>query len=414
MFPSFAKVSWLFILVLFALLANVFAHSLADDKADLATLKFVHAVWRHGDRTPSKMIPSDQTNTLDKWKAKFGGLGQLTADGAQQHFNLGRLMRRRYDGFLSCKFTPEEFVYRSSDYNRTKMSAIANLQGLFTPDSQKGPKMPLEENAPRGLELCFLPQGHDPIVFDDVECPRASKAEDELFSSDQFKKEEKNNERVLTFLGQKTRYGKVPHPLRRIYYVHDPLNSINAHKKDGFVLPEWLNETMREEIFHLYNLKNSFNYKMDIIKRLWSGKHRKGNYKGKEKLHAYSGHDGSIAGLLAILGIFPDVFPTYANALLLELHQRRPPKARGDRGKGRAEESGGEPFVRLFHKNATEADALFELLIPNCGSPCTVKKLRETHKAFLIGTTQWRRECDGQTEKGKATETETNRQTVKE
>nr|AVA09661.1 putative effector protein [Heterodera avenae] len=399
-----------FSIVLLTDLANVLGQNLANDKADLGTLKFVHAVWRHGDRTPSKMIPSDQTNTLDKWKAKFGGLGQLTADGAQQHFNLGRLMRHRYDGFISCTFTPEEFVYRSSDYNRTKMSAIANLQGLFAPDSQKGPRMPLEENAPPGLEMCFLPQGHDPIVFDDVECPAASKAEEELFSSEKFKKEEKDNEKVLTFLGQKAKYGQVPHPLRRIYYVHDPLNSINAHKKDGFMLPAWLNETMRQEILRLYNLKNSYNYKVDTIKRLWSGPLftqiidrmdaiAKGNYRGKEKLHAYSGHDGSIAGLLAIFGIFPDVFPTYANALLLELHQEsmRPSSVRGYRGKSKGpalkESGGGEPFVRLFHKNATEGDTLFELQIPNCEPPCTLKKLRETRKAFTIEDGQWRREC---------------------
>uniref|UniRef100_A0A183CGE7 Lysosomal acid phosphatase n=1 Tax=Globodera pallida TaxID=36090 RepID=A0A183CGE7_GLOPA len=380
---------------------------LANDKADLDTLKFVHALWRHGDRTPSKMIPSDQTNTLDKWKAKFGGLGQLTDDGARQHFNLGRLLRHRYDQFLSCIFTPEQFVYRSSDYNRTKMSAIANLQGLFSPDSQKGPKMPLEENAPKGLEMCFLPQGHDPIVFDDVECPAASKAEDELFSSDGFKKEEKKNAKLLTFLGQKSQYGQVPHPLRRIYYVHDPLNSINAHKKDGFVLPDWVNETMRQEIMRLYNLKNSFNYKVDVIKRLWSGplfteildrmdSIVNGNYKGKEKLHAYSGHDGSIAGLLAILDIYPEVFPTYANALLLELHQPQTRKGSYSRGsRGSASSDGAEPFVRLYHKNTTEGVTLYELQIPNCGPPCTLKKLRETRKAFIIEVPQWKEECEG-------------------
>uniref|UniRef100_A0A183BR82 Uncharacterized protein n=1 Tax=Globodera pallida TaxID=36090 RepID=A0A183BR82_GLOPA len=112
---------------------------LENYRADLDTLKFVHALWRHSDRTPTKMIPSDQTDTLDKWAAKFDGLGQLTSDGAQQQFNLGL-------------------------------------------------KMPLQENAPKGLKLRLLPRGHDLILFDDMECPAASKAEDELFSSDDFKK----------------------------------------------------------------------------------------------------------------------------------------------------------------------------------------------------------------------------------
>uniref|UniRef100_A0A183CFX9 Acid phosphatase n=1 Tax=Globodera pallida TaxID=36090 RepID=A0A183CFX9_GLOPA len=154
----------LFVVVVLLHTPPLLGQKLESDRADLDTLKFVHALWRHGDRTPTKMIPSDQTNTLDKWTAKFGGLGQLTSDGAQQQFNLGR---------------------------------------LFSSDSQKGPKMPLEENAPKGLELRLLPRGHDPILFDDVECPAARKAEDELFSSDDFKKEEKKNAKLLTFLGQK-------------------------------------------------------------------------------------------------------------------------------------------------------------------------------------------------------------------
>uniref|UniRef100_A0A183BWU3 Lysosomal acid phosphatase n=1 Tax=Globodera pallida TaxID=36090 RepID=A0A183BWU3_GLOPA len=378
---SAASIDCIFVVVLLQTPA-LLGQMLESDRADLDTLKFVHALWRHGDRTPTKMIPSDQTNTLDKWTAKFGGLGQLTSDGAQQQFNLGRLMRHRYDGFLSCIFTPEQFVYRSSDFNRTKMSAFANLQGLFSSDSQEGPKMPLEENAPKGLELRLLPRGHDPILFDDVESATTSKR----------KRKRMQN---CSFLGHKTQYGQVPHPLRRIYYVHDPLNSINAHKKDGFVLPDWINEPMRQEIMRLYNLKNSFNYKVDVIKRLWSGplfteildrmdSIVNSNYKNTEQLYAYSGHDRSIAGLLAILGIYPESFPTYANALLLELHQLQPRKA------ATAEVQEVQP-VRIIANRGT----LFELQIPNCGPPCTRRKLRETRKTFIIGVPQWKEECEG-------------------
>uniref|UniRef100_A0A183C7T4 Lysosomal acid phosphatase n=1 Tax=Globodera pallida TaxID=36090 RepID=A0A183C7T4_GLOPA len=387
----------LFVVVVLLQTPALLGQMLESDRADLDTLKFVHALWRHGDRTPTKLIPSDQTNTLDKWTAKFGGLGQLTSDGAQQQFNLGRLMRHRYDGFLSSYLHPNSLC---------TVPRVRKPSGAFFVRQSEGPKMPLKENAPKGLELHLLPRGHDPILFDDVECPAASKAEDELFSSDDFKKEDEKNAKLLTFLGHKTQYGQVPHPLRRIYYVHDPLNSINAHKKDGFVLPDWVNEPIRQEIMRLYNLKNSFNYKSDVIKRLWSGplfteildrmdSIVNNNYKNKEQLYAYSGHDGSIAGLLAILDIYPEAFPTYANALLLELHQPQPRKGGYSRGsRGSASSDNSEPFVRLYHKNTTEGGTLFELQIPNCGPPCTLKKLRETRKAFIIGVPRWKEECE--------------------
>ncbi|KAI3407665.1 hypothetical protein GPALN_015014 [Globodera pallida] len=109
---SAASIDGVLLLVVVVLLhpPALLGQKLGSDRADLDTLKFVHALWRLGDRTPTKMIPSDQTNTLDK-----------------------RMPRRDW-------------------------------------------KLPL------------LPRSHAPILFGDVECPAASKAEDELFSSDDFKK----------------------------------------------------------------------------------------------------------------------------------------------------------------------------------------------------------------------------------
>lgn len=45
-----------FVLTAFCSL-NAFADRLSE-KADLNTLIHVHAVWRHGDRTPSILIPT--------------------------------------------------------------------------------------------------------------------------------------------------------------------------------------------------------------------------------------------------------------------------------------------------------------------------------------------------------------------
>uniref|UniRef100_A0A1I8BFX4 Uncharacterized protein n=1 Tax=Meloidogyne hapla TaxID=6305 RepID=A0A1I8BFX4_MELHA len=44
---------------------------------------------------------------------KFGGLGELTELGALQQFKLGRLFRKRYNGFISEEYSQEEIVYRS-------------------------------------------------------------------------------------------------------------------------------------------------------------------------------------------------------------------------------------------------------------------------------------------------------------
>ncbi|KAI3415281.1 BTB/POZ domain-containing protein 3 [Globodera pallida] len=67
--------------------------------------------------------------------------------------------------------------------------------------------------------------------------------------------------------------------------------------------------------------------------------------------------------------------------------------SRGSRGSASSDNS--EPFARLYHKKTTEGGTLFELQIPNCGPPCTLRKLRETRKAFIIGVPRWKEECEG-------------------
>lgn len=54
-----------------------------------------------------------------------------------QQFRLGQYIRKRYNGFLSPIYSPYEIFYRSSDYNRTLVSAQANLAGLYFPSKEE-------------------------------------------------------------------------------------------------------------------------------------------------------------------------------------------------------------------------------------------------------------------------------------
>ena len=40
------------------------AQRAVDPRAEINSLMFVHAVWRHGDRTPSVLIPTDTHNNM--------------------------------------------------------------------------------------------------------------------------------------------------------------------------------------------------------------------------------------------------------------------------------------------------------------------------------------------------------------
>lgn len=118
-------------LSLIFLIGFAFDGVLAVKLADLDSLRLVHVLWRHGDRSPAKpTFPTDTGNPVNSWPQ---GWGELSIEGMRQQFQLGRWLRQRYEGFLSNEYSAYEIHVRSTTYNRTLMSAMANLAGFFYP-----------------------------------------------------------------------------------------------------------------------------------------------------------------------------------------------------------------------------------------------------------------------------------------
>uniref|UniRef100_A0A803SX77 acid phosphatase n=1 Tax=Anolis carolinensis TaxID=28377 RepID=A0A803SX77_ANOCA len=86
-------------------------------------------VFRHGDRTPISTFPTNPVKE-DVWPQ---GYEQLTKIGIQQHYSLGQYIRKTYSKLLSEEYKRKEIYVYSTDYDRTIMSAQANLAGLFPP-----------------------------------------------------------------------------------------------------------------------------------------------------------------------------------------------------------------------------------------------------------------------------------------
>ena len=107
-----------------ALSSNLFfaATAAAQDR-----LVFVVDVIRHGDRTPLIDLPA----VHHVWPQ---GLGQLTPAGMRQEAELGARLRSVYvdqQGLLPPSYTPGTMSVRSTDMDRTLMSAESFLMGLY-------------------------------------------------------------------------------------------------------------------------------------------------------------------------------------------------------------------------------------------------------------------------------------------
>jgi len=92
-------------------------------------LMFAVDIIRHGDRMPVADIP----NSDYKWPYPFG---QLSPKGMKQEFELGSKVRGEYVeryGLLPAHYTAGTMYVRSSDIDRTLMSAQSFLLGLYPP-----------------------------------------------------------------------------------------------------------------------------------------------------------------------------------------------------------------------------------------------------------------------------------------
>ena len=142
------------------ILLFILFHSILCDK-----LIFVSTHFRHGARAPMKV----DSNYRDHIKEIWTNPGELTGVGQRMHYILGLRNRLRYIKetyhFLSEKFDSHEILIYSSAFNRTILSAYAQLQGLYPEFEGLGERLSKEQE-----NLAFPDINYkNPFIEDNIE-----------------------------------------------------------------------------------------------------------------------------------------------------------------------------------------------------------------------------------------------------
>ena len=116
-------------LIIFVSLSNSNSKEKGYNIIENGKLLFVWEHFRHGARDPYTQV--DPFTWIDFIGVQWKSQGELNSIGLRAHYLLGIATRKRYGNFLFNTFDPNEILIMSTDVNRTIVSVMANLQGIY-------------------------------------------------------------------------------------------------------------------------------------------------------------------------------------------------------------------------------------------------------------------------------------------
>ncbi|CAH1272226.1 ACPP [Branchiostoma lanceolatum] len=329
-------------------------------------------LFRHGDRSPTETFPND-VHQEDAWPQGFGFLSDI---GIQQHHNLGEFFRKRYGkegfGVLSEEFRRDELYVRSTDTDRTLMSAEANLDRLY-------PDQPIPIHTVR--------TGLDPLLrafF--LNCPRWTELMEEDFNSDDFKQKEKDSKEFMAFVVKKAGWGE-PHGIMDAWRTQDPLLCEDAH---NMTWPAWVTPDVYKRLTELTAYGSEINFRGDekgrlmagllvnqIVSNMTTAQQEIQKNEKPYRLLVYSAHDIDISALMSALNVYNNLSPPYAACVIVELYR----------------DTRGQFSVQILYRNDSSHEP-YVLTVPGCDEFCPFDDFVELNDEVILSPDKWRRACE--------------------
>ncbi|XP_044260895.1 prostatic acid phosphatase-like [Tribolium madens] len=338
--------------------------SLCDD------LISVVVIYRHGDRTPIQPYPRDPYRNASYWPV---GFGQLTNLGKQHHFQLGQWLRQRYGGFLSPHYSERDFYIRSTDVDRTLMSAEANLAGLYPPKADQvwDPTLPWQP-----IPVHTTPELEDNLLAMKKYCPKYNSLLTQLFKTEFFLNISRENRDLYAYLSKNS--GAQIASLESLEYLY---NTLYIESLNKFVLPDWTSGVYPEKMAPWARFSFATQCYTEELARLKTGplfneivEHFRNATKndGFRKFLVFSGHDVTIANVLNTMGAFEYHCPPYASTIMFELRRN------------------SSFYLNIFYKNSTQVQ---KIALKGCDFDCDFDDFIRILKPVLITRKQWDLEC---------------------
>ena len=344
-------------------------------------LELATVVYRHGDRTPIVTWPTDPYGSESSWPQ---GYGQLTIRGMAQQFFLGELfydryISRTYPGFLNENYTRTQLYIRSTDVDRTLMSAEVQLSALFYPSEGQRFNVTLPWQP---IPVHTVPMADDILLRAyDADCPYYSWLVNQSYFTPEYIALEQQNNDLVVLLRNVT--GSTALKIEDLWMVEDTLFIENIYNRT----PSWYYTALFNRIKSITDYTLTLMFDSVEKNRLSAGvfvgelvAYMNTTVMGMPqsdatKMHMYSVHDTTVAAVMSALGLYNGIQPPYATAFMIELFSEN-----------------GNFFVKFFFRNDTATTSVQELFIPACGGTnCTWSQFVSFTKKLI--PSDWNAEC---------------------
>ncbi|KAM3962713.1 venom acid phosphatase Acph-1 isoform 2-T2 [Aphomia sociella] len=294
-----------------------------DSTVEITALRQVHVLMSHGERTPSEHELAMLGAPPPEHVFAPYGAGAMTNEGKMLTFEMGALLRKRYNDFLGPYYEPEHSIVIASDTGLSKMTALLISAGLWPPPAEQ---MWNDTIQWQPVPYTYPHPDQDYLLYEE-NCPRYNQEKQRILKAfidegllspyrDFFHK-------IAQMTGTNFSTPQEAYYLNNLFLIQDDIKVAN---------PKWAKHVKRK-LMDIARLEYSMMFHNNLLRKLSGGtllqqiiKEAVLNTKdgSSPRVIVRTGTPVSVAALLSACVAPPPRLPDPGAALLFELHERIP------------------------------------------------------------------------------------------
>ncbi|CAK1549740.1 unnamed protein product [Leptosia nina] len=358
-----------------------------DNTVEVTALRQVHVLMSHGERTPDERELSMLGAPPPDHVFVPYGAGALTNEGKMLTYEMGALLRNRYNEFLGPYYAADESMVIASDTNLSKMTALLISAGLWPPPSDQ---IWNDTIMWQPVSYTYPPRNKDFLLYEE-NCPRYEQEKQRILKAfveeglltpykDLFYK-------VAHLTGTNFSTPEDAYHLSNLFLIQEDIKVPN---------PKWAKHVKRK-LTDVARLEYMMMFQNNLLRKLSGGALLEQIIKEAEAKTVETtnpavivriGTPVSVAALLSACVAPPPRLPDPGAALLFELHEKLPTKGKKDQ---KTLPHGQKYGFKIYYWDDDSAEPRL-MEVPGCNNFCPLDTFKESTKHVV--SLDYEKDCE--------------------